>query len=152
MEYEVTVVELPAKKLVGLRERMNIADAKEKCPELWETFMLRYREVADVAEDYSYGVSTSMEEDGDFDYWATLSVSSTDTIPARMECLSLPAAKYGKCVVDFASLEDAYKFLYGDWAKAQEGKGYPVDFKAPCLERYARDWSEVGIELYVPLS
>ena len=149
MEYEITVVELPAKHLVGLSKRMSFADAAEECPALWEAFMIRRGEVPNVVEDYdyTYGVSANMEKNGDFDYWAALPVSSTTEIPSRMQSLTLRAGKYAKCVVDLKSIKDAYDFLYGEWAKS-----HPVDFQSACFERYARDWSEAGIELYVPLS
>jgi len=151
MEYEVTVVELPARQLVGLSERMHMRDAKEKCPALWKALMLRREEVAGLSENCSYGVSTCMGENGEFDYWATLPTSPSVHAPSGMKCLTLRAGKYARCTVNLASLEKAYDFLYGAWAKTQ--KAHSVDFAAACFERYAEDWQVTGtFELYVPLS
>jgi predicted transcriptional regulator YdeE len=151
MEYEVTVVELPAKQLVGLSEHMSMADAKEKCTALWEALWRRREEVADTVESYAYGVSTNMEENGAFDYWAMLPVAPTASAPSGMKCLTLRAGKYAKCTTDLASIEKAYGFLYGEWAQAQ--KAHSVDVTAACFERYANDWQETDtFELYVPLS
>jgi len=151
MKYEVSIVELPAKQLVGICERMNMADAKEKCPAMWEALWLRREEVADVIESYAYGASANMEESGAFDYWATLPVSATANIPSGMKCLTLRAGKYAKCSTDLASIEMAYQFLYGEWRESE--KEHSVDFTAACFERYANDWQENDtFELYVPLS
>ncbi|MDR0250053.1 MAG: GyrI-like domain-containing protein [Burkholderiales bacterium] len=151
MKYEVTVVELPAKQLVGLSERISMADAKERCPALWRAFWLRRGEVTDIVENCAYGVSAHMEENGGFDYWATLPVSPTANTPSGMKRLTLRAGKYAKCTIDLASMEEACEFLYGEWAQAQ--KDHPVDFAAACFERYANDWQETDtFEFYVPLS
>ncbi|MCL2020775.1 MAG: GyrI-like domain-containing protein [Betaproteobacteria bacterium] len=151
MAYDVTVVDLPARQLVGLRERVNLADASVKCPALWERFMPMCIEISDATEEYAYGASTSMAENGEFDYWATLPVLSTVNIPVGMEHLTLRAGKYAKCVVELASIEKAYKFFYGEWARTRTE--HPVDFTATSFERYAIDWQETGtLELYVPLS
>lgn len=151
MKYEVTVVDLPARQVVGLCERISVANAMEKCPVLWEAFMSRHGEIANAVGDSAYGVSANMTENGHCDYWATLPVSSTDNIPPGMGCLTLRAGKYAKCArVDLASIGKAYEFLYGEWAQAQ--KEHPVDFTAACFEQYARDWNETSFDLYVPLS
>jgi predicted transcriptional regulator YdeE len=151
MKYEVTVVKLPAKQLVGLSERVSMADPKERCSALWEALRLRRGEVTDIVENCAYGVSTHMEESGSFDYWATLPVSPTANTPSGMRSLTLRAGKYAKYTTDLASVEKAYAFLYGEWTQAQ--KDHPVDFAAACFERYANNWQESGtFELYVPLS
>jgi predicted transcriptional regulator YdeE len=151
MEYDVIIVDFPARQLVGLSERISVAEATKKCTALWEAFMPRHGERANVSEDYAYGVSTNMTETGDCDYWATLSVSSADKIPSGMGCLTLRAGKYARCIVELATIEKAYEFFYGEWAQTQTV--YSVDFTAPCFERYARDWEETGtLELYVPIA
>ncbi|MDR2528213.1 MAG: GyrI-like domain-containing protein [Synergistaceae bacterium] len=149
MAYDVTIVELPAKRLVGLSERVNMSEYGEKCPALWEKFISRMSEVNDVAEEFFYGASVDMEEDGSLNYWVTAAVSpqAKIKIPAGMSELSVRAGKYATHVTSLESLGDAYTYLYGEWAKTR-----PVDFTSACFERYAREWREGDpIELYVPL-
>jgi predicted transcriptional regulator YdeE len=151
MGWDVTIVDLPARQVVGLSERISVAEAAGKCTALWEAFMPRRGEIADIAEGYAYGVSANMAENGDFDYWVAMPVSSAGKIPSGMGCLTLRAGKYARCVTDLASLEKAYEFLYGEWAQAQEE--HPVDFAEACFERYAHDWEETSpLELYVPMA
>lgn len=44
-KYDVTVVEYPAKRLVGLKVRTSMQHAAEDCPALWMTFGPRMGEV-----------------------------------------------------------------------------------------------------------
>ena len=147
MAYGVTIVELPAKRLVGLSARMSMSECGEKCPALWEKFIPRMSEVNDAAEEFSYWVSVGMEEDGSLNYWAAAAVSPQAKIPAGMSSLNIRAGKYATYATSLESLGDAYAYLYGEWAKT-----HPVDFTSACFERYAREWQEGDpVELCVPL-
>jgi predicted transcriptional regulator YdeE len=147
MAYDVTIVELPAKRLVGLSARMNMSECGEKCPLVWEKFGPRMSEVKGVVEESSYGVSVNMEENGDLDYWATMAVSPEAPVPAGMSALSLRGGKYALCNSTLDSIGGVYTYIYGEWAQT-----HPVDFTSACFELYAKNWQEgdpVGV--YVPL-
>jgi len=151
LSYKVTVVEQPARRLIGLRVRTNMRDSQKECPALWEKFMPSMEELASIAEKGSFGVSVNMEENGDFDYWAAMAVPQDAKPPSGMNCLEVKGGKYAECVVEnLADIGTAYQYMYAEWEKTQDD--YRVDFTVACLEFYPKDWRDRDpVTIYVPL-
>ena len=63
-DFNVTIVEHPAKRLTGIRVRSNMAKAQEDCPALWQRFYPSYAQVMPAA---AYGVTVMINAE-DFDY------------------------------------------------------------------------------------
>ncbi len=150
-EYKVTVVEYPAKRLVGMKVRTSMHKAQQDCPALWQTFGPRIGELspADCGYPGSYGVSVMLNAE-DFDYWATVEMPSA-AVPAGMDCIDIPAGQYATCTVpNLEKLGDAYMYLYGEWPKSQTGCTF--NGQAPCFELYPPNWQcQDSFEIFMPL-
>ena len=151
MDYKVTVVEQPARRLVGLCARANMRETQKECPALWEKFMPRMEELASIAEEGSFGASVNMEESGGFDYWAAMALPQGAKAPSGLDCLEVRGGKYAECVVeDMADLGAAYEYIYGEWGNTQSDNR--VDFTSACLEFYPKDWKYGDpVTIYAPL-
>ena len=150
MSYKVTVVEQPARHLVGFYVRTNFNNTHIECPALWGKFAPRMEELASVAEEGSFGASGNMEN-GSFDYWAAMAVPNGAKTPSDMSCLDVKGGKYAECLVEnMADISSVYQYIYGEWGNTQNE--YRVDFTSACLEFYRKDWREGDpVTLYVPL-
>lgn len=149
-KFAVQVVERPEASLVGLQVRTSMDKAGVDCPALWERFGPRMAEASGKMPAESFGVSTDMEENGGFSYWAAVP-GQAGHIPADMLPVTLPAGLYARCQVkSLGHLGAVYTFLYQEWGAGQEN--YAVNFAAPCFERYDAAYLKDGsLEVFVPL-
>lgn len=93
------IVSIPEKILVGHRMKMSFTDYK--VAELWGGFMPRRKEIKyTVSNDlfslavYSASHFSDFNPANEFDRWAAVEVSNTDTIPEQMEVTMVPAGLY----------------------------------------------------------
>ena len=151
MDYNVTVTEQPARRLAGLRARVNMRDSQKECPALWEKFMPSMERLASIAEEGSFGVSVNMDENGNFDYWAAMAIAQGAEAPSDMSCLDVKGGKYAQVVVaDIADLGAAYQYMYSEWENTQND--YRVDFSAASLEFYPKGWQDGDpVTVFAPL-
>lgn len=149
MNFEVTVVEFPAKTLVGTKVRTTMQKAQSDCPALWQSFGPRICELFPECKGV-YGVSVMLNET-DFDYWAAVETASDATLLPEMETVKLPSGLYARCAVaNVEQLGAAYMFLYGPWIQGQTE--YALNMEAPCFELYPSDWQENdAFEVYAPV-
>jgi predicted transcriptional regulator YdeE len=139
---------------MAVRVNMNDGSMKE-CPALWEKFVPKVACMDALNEEFMYGVSTDMEENGDMRYWAV--VESAAQAPEGMGAVELEAREYALCPIEtIEEIGPAFLYLYGDWAKTQAH--HKVDFTKPCFELYHQvapspSESSSGYEMtiYVPL-
>lgn len=139
-QYAVTVVEYPAKRLVGVKVVTTMQRAKTDCPALWQTFCPRASELFKSAGECKgfFGVSVMINTE-EFEYWAATEIESSADIPAGMARIDIPAGQYAKCAVpSLEKLGDVYMHLYSDWLK--EHPAYAYDERHPCFELYPPNW------------
>lgn len=145
-EFNVTVVDFPAKHLVGMKVRTSMSKAKEDCPAIWQTFCPK---MASIYSTEGYGVSVMLNEQ-EFDYWAAAEAGDKP-LPEGLGHIDIPAGKYATCTVP--SLEkcgEGYMFIYQTWLGSQ--KDWQLNMAAPCFELYPSDWTPDGpFALYVPV-
>jgi AraC family transcriptional regulator len=143
-EFNVTIVEYPAKRLTGIKVRSNMAKAQEDCPALWQRFCTDYAQVMPTA---SYGV-TVMANAEDFDYWAAVE-DKDGRLPDDLKHVDIPAGKYAVCSVpSLASIGEAYMFIFQNWFASQQT--YAYDEQSLSFELYPSHWSvENPFEIYV---
>ncbi len=121
MSFEITVVELPAKHLIGMSVRTDMRKAQTDCPAVWQTFGPRIAGIPgrDGAGQGAYGVSFMLNEN-DFDYRAAVEAAPGTTVPDGMAAFEIPSGRYARCgVASFEQLGEAYMYVYGQWAPGQ---------------------------------
>lgn len=152
MSFEITVVELPAKHLIGMSVRTDMRKAQTDCPAVWQTFGPRIAGIPgrDGAGQGAYGVSFMLNEN-DFDYRAAVEAAPGTTVPDGMAAFEIPSGRYARCgVASFEQLGEAYMYVYGQWAPGQSE--YALNMQAPCFELYPPNWSPGdAFEVYVPV-
>jgi AraC family transcriptional regulator len=96
---EYRVVTLNAKKLVGQRSKMSLAN--NRTYELWRSFMPRRKEIVNgtgiellSVEVYPADYFDKLNPAREFEKWAAIEVSDFNSIPANMDTLVLPSGLY----------------------------------------------------------
>lgn len=127
------IVEIDAKKLVGIRSLMSLG--KDATPQLWQGFMPRRGEVANRIDD-RYLCVRSYQEMGpmmfdvhtEFQKWAAVEVSAHGTIPQGMEPLSISAGRYA--VFEHrgpaSTFGETMGYIFGVWLPSS---GYELDHR-----------------------
>jgi AraC family transcriptional regulator len=150
MSFEVTVVDFPAKHLIGMKVRTDMQKAQTDCSTLWQTFGPIEIPGYDCTGG-AYGIYIMLNEN-DFDYWAAVETSSSVAVPDGMQSVALPAGPYAKCTA--ASLEklgEVYMYLYGEWITQQQE--FTPNVQAPSFELYPSNWQMNGaFDVYVPVN
>ena len=120
---EPEVFEQPAMQVVGLRtqffsvdsEKNNIAD---RLPPLWAAFLRRLQDVPHRIDGDCYGVVRQTTERSDeLEYWAAAPVARVDSLPAGLESLQVPAARYAKFTHRslVSGLNMTVDYIYSSW-------------------------------------
>jgi len=152
MTLEITVKELPGRKLAGMVVRTNMQKASIDCPAVWQTFgprMASFPNSANITE--AYGVSVMISEDGTFDYWAAAEIPADAEFPEDMAAFELPGGLYACAFApNLQQVAEAYGTMYMEWPQQQSD--YAVNMQAPCVEVYRDDWQPTDpLELWVPV-
>jgi AraC family transcriptional regulator len=144
--FEVTIVDLAAKQLAGIKVRTSMAKAKQDCPALWQNFCPK---MPDIFTKKSYGISVMLNEQ-DFDYWAAAEAPE-GACPAGLEPVGIPAGSYARCeVANLESIGEGYMFMYQTWL-ASQGE-WKLNVQAPCFELYSANWNPaMPFELFMPV-
>lgn len=150
MNFEVTVIEFPAKILLGMKVRTVMQNAAKDCPALWQTFGPRITELSPVSPG-AYGISV-MTSENDFDYWAAVEVAPGISVPDNMGPIEIPQGFYARCSVpSLEQLGPAYMFVYGPWGESQSE--YAIDMNGLSFELYPDDWQPgAAFEIYAPVT
>ena len=145
-DFNVTIVEYPAKRLTGIKVRSNMAKAQEDCPALWQSFCPK---MPDTFGKECYGISVMLNKQ-DFDYWAAAEAPE-GACPAGLEPMGLPAGNYARCVVpNLENIGAGYMYMYQTWLAAQGD--WKLNEQAPCFELYPADWNPaMPFELFMPV-
>lgn len=148
-KYEVSVVECPARHLIGMNVQSSMSKAPIDCPAIWQSFGPRMGELC-AAEDSagSFGVSVMLSAEN-FVYWAALEAKADTAVPRGMGSLDIPAGLYAKVrVPNLEKLGEGYCFIYNEWPGEQSE--YIGDETIPCFEYYPPDWQpEDALEIFM---
>ena len=145
-EFEIKIVDLPAKGLMGIKVRTNMEKAREDCPALWQKFC---PQMPQIFGKESYGLSIMLNAQ-DFDYWAAAEAPA-GAAPAGMENVTIPAGAYARCTVpNLESIGAGYMFMYQTWLGGQQE--WKLNEQAPCFELYPADWNpSMPFDLFMPV-
>ena len=103
-------------------------------PQLWGAFNPRIAEIQNIDNNGEcYGICSSMDESGAFEYVACFPVTKVDALPKDMVARLVPAQEYAVFVHVGAldTLQETYKYISEEWLP-KSGYAYPsngVDFE-----------------------
>lgn len=147
-------------KIIGMK--IFGGNTNNEIKELWNQFIPRIGEIEhrlnkDISKDISYGMcypTEDMNENGEFEYIASVEVNSLDGIPQGMVGRTIPRQKYAvfthKGIAD--RIKETYKYIYGAW----QPKSDCELVKAPDFEYYderfdADNQENSEMYIYIPI-
>jgi AraC family transcriptional regulator len=147
------------KKLIGKRARMNLAE--NKTFELWQSFMLRKKEIRNNISTDLFSIQvyepnlnfrdfTPLTE---FDKWATTEVTDLNAVPEGMETFILPGGLYAVFHYKGAPKDftPTFQYIFGTWLP---NSLYDLDAR-PHFEilgsKYTGNSSDSEEEIWVPI-
>ncbi len=146
------MVSSPPMLVVGLAERHSFG-APQGIPGQWQRFMKRYAEIPDKVQPIPLGVSTNMDDDGNFEYVAAVEVSKVSELPKGLNQFRIPAQHYAvfRHSGHVSTLGETYSAIWNDWLPTHGRKGAD----GPSLERYLESFDPQtglgGVEVWIPL-
>jgi len=150
---------IPAKKLIGKRMIMSLAD--NKTPLLWRSFMPRRKEIKNnltsdlfslqVYDNPSY--FTDFNPHNLFEKWAAIEVAGFDAIPDDMESYTLTGGLYAVFTHKGAAATgpETFRYIFGTWLPGSE---YTLDNRAHFEilgAKYKNDDPESEEEIFIPV-
>ncbi len=152
--FAVSVADLPALELIGLKIRTNMQTCQDDCPKLWqETFAPWMRSLYPQGNCPSWGASTAYDAaTGNFDYWAMIKPPKDLSIPETLKAFTLPAGLYAQCrLTSVSEIHTAYHYLYSRWLPSQTG--YIGLEDAVCFEYCPPDFLQTGnLSICIPIA
>jgi len=139
---------------------MVMTFAENKTGELWKSFMMQRKEVANTIGNNLYSMQIyapkffeRFDPNREFEKWATAEVTDFDSIPEEMESYVLPGGLYA--VFDYKGLASAagptFQYIFTQWIP---NSGYELDDRPHFEilgEKYKRDDPDSEEELWIPV-
>ncbi len=138
--------------LVGLSERQSLGNTQHIASK-WQQFMAAYEDIPNKKPTAPIGVSTNMDEDGNFDYVCAVEVTNVSKLPGEFIQLRVPSQRYAVFLHQehVASISQTYSMIWNHWFPTHE----PEPLEGPCLERHLPTFDPQtglgGIEIWVPV-
>jgi predicted transcriptional regulator YdeE len=150
-DFEIEVVDYPAKRLAGFCTQTTIPAASYDCSPLWQRFHSETKKLPDWKDKKSYGLFIKTNPYISLDFWTASEIASDIPIPEGMDVLELLPGKFVRCLIPMASdILMAYHTVYSTWYLSQ--KEYDIDMDAACFELYPPKWTpNDAFDLFVPL-
>jgi AraC family transcriptional regulator len=155
---ECRIETISAKKLVGMRMKMSLAD--NQTWKLWHSFMPRRKEIMNnVGPDlfsvkvYEPSYFDNFNPKTGFEKWAAVEVTDFEAVPEEMETIILPGGLYAVFSYIGAANEGAKAFqhIFGTWLP---NSVYALDNRPHfdlLGEKYKNDDPESEEELWIPV-
>jgi AraC family transcriptional regulator len=146
------------KYFVGMKLRMSFTNNKTGL--LWQNFMPRRGEIKNLASEDLYSIEVyapdffnTFSPDTDFEKWAAVEVSHLETIPDKMETITIPSGLYVVFIHKGpASLgPKTYEYVIGTWLP---NSTYFLDTRphfAVMSEKYKHNDPDSEEELWFPI-
>ncbi len=139
-------------KFVGLCEHVPFSRLQNIAAQ-WQRFMPRYGEIADKAHPIPAGVSTNLDEEGNFDYICSVEVKRFGALPKGLMRITLPPQTYTVFRHDghVSEIGLTYRAIWDDWVP-EEGRTIA---DAASIERHMETFDTRtgygGVEIYIPV-
>ncbi|HLJ52502.1 MAG TPA: AraC family transcriptional regulator, partial [Rhizomicrobium sp.] len=120
-------------KFVGLCEHVPFSRLQNIAAQ-WQRFMPRYGEIEDKAHPIPAGVSTNLDEEGNFDYICAVEVKRFGALPKGLMRIILPPQTYTVFRHDshVSEIGQTYRAIWDDWVP-DKGRTIP---DAASIERH----------------
>jgi predicted transcriptional regulator YdeE len=150
-DFEIAVIDYPAKRLAGFRTQTTIPAASYDCSPLWQKFYSETKKLQGWKNKKSYGLFIKTNPYISLDFWTASEIATDVPIPKGMDVLELSPGKFARCLIPMASdILMAYHTVYSTWYLSQ--KEYDIDMEAACFELYPPKWTPSdAFDLFVPL-
>lgn len=139
-------------KFVGLVEYVPFSQMQNIASQ-WQRFMPRYGEIEDKAHPIPAGVSTNLDDEGNFEYLCAVQVKRFGARPKGLVQLTVPAQTYAVFRHDkhISEIAATFSAIWNDWV--------PPEGKSICdgasIERHMETFDTRtgfgGVEIYVPI-
>jgi len=96
-------------------EKNNLA---EKLPLLWDNFLGRINEIADIIPDIGYGIiQQNRHKAGQLDYYAAVEVSRIESLPEHMLSIDIPESTYATFAHrgKVENIDNTVNYIYSNW-------------------------------------
>jgi AraC family transcriptional regulator len=138
---------------IGLPQRVDFASAPRLVPAVWQRFMPHYDSIPDKANPIPVGVTTNLDDDGNFDYVAAVEVKRFGDVRAPLVKLTVPKQTYAvfQHRGHISTVGQTFDAIWNDWLSFH-GK---TTADGPSLERANPGFDTMtgngGETLWVPL-
>jgi len=138
--------------IVGLPQRHSFETSQDIAGQ-WQRFMGAYREIGNKAHPIPVGVSTNMDDDGNFEYICGVEVSQFSTVPRGLVQLRIPAQTYAvfQHREHISRIGVTYSAILSNWLPSHNC----VVAEGPSLERHLETFDPRtgfgGVEIWIPL-
>jgi AraC family transcriptional regulator len=138
--------------VIGLSERQSFG-TQQNIPGQWGRFMARYHDVSNKTAEIPIGVSTNLDDEGNFDYLCGIEVSRLSELPSGLIGLKIPAQKYAvfEHAEHAAKIGATYEAIWNKWLP--ESGLRPAN--AAVIERHMPTFNPQtglgGVEIWIPL-
>ena len=139
-------------KFIGLAEHVPFSQMQNIASQ-WQRFMAHYGEIENKAYPIPAGVSTNLDDEGNFDYVCAVQVKRFGAHPKGLTELIVPAQSYAVFRHDahVSEIGQTFAAIWNDWTP-QEGKSIA---DGACIERHMETFDTRtgfgGVEIYVPV-
>ena len=148
---------LGEKILVGKRMKMSLS--KNKTAELWKCFMPRQNEIPNKLtvecismQVYPLGYYANFNPNTEFEKWASVEVSDSDSVPDNMEHFVLEGGDYAVFVHKGSSSDmSTFQFIFTDWIPNSD---YQLDHRPHFEilgEKYKNNDPSSEEEIWIPI-
>lgn len=156
---EIRIESPPERHFAGNRLMMSFAE--NRTGELWQSFMPRRKEIANVAgtelysmEVYPPGFFEAFDPNTEFEKWAAVQVSSFEGLPEGLETLTVPAGQYAVFIHRGPASEAiiTYTYIFQTWLPRSE---FALDARphfAVMGEKYKNEDPDSEEEIWIPVS
>lgn len=139
-------------KFIGLSEHVPFSEMQNIASQ-WQRFMPHYGEIADKARPIPAGVSTNLDEEGNFDYVCAVEVKRFSVVPKGLVQLTVPPQRYAVFRHDghISEISQTFHAIWNDWT--------PPDGRAiadgASIERHRETFDtrtgSGGVDIYIPV-
>ncbi|MFZ4521320.1 MAG: GyrI-like domain-containing protein [Bacteroidales bacterium] len=157
--FEPRIETIPAKKLVGRRIKMTLAS--NRTTELWRSFMPHRKLIKNTIASDLYSVQAynssldfnQFNQHTEFEKWAAVEVSDSNSVPEGMECFILEGGLYAvfTYIGHPEDFKDFFQFIFYTWMPASR---YDLDSRAHfdlLGEKYRNNDPSSEEEIWVPI-
>ena len=143
---------LPELKFVGLCEHVPFSELQNIAAQ-WQRFMQRYGEIDDKVHPIPAGVSTNLDEEGNFDYVCAVEVKRFGALPKGLVQITLPPQTYTVFRHDghVSEIGQTYHAIWNDWVPDHGRRITDGASIERHMETFDTRTGYGGVEIYIPV-